>query len=400
MRLGGKKIIVAVSGSIAAYKATYLVRMLLQQGASVRCVLTESATQFIAPLTLATLSKNECLTDYTNATKTNWNNHVDIALWADAIIVAPATMNTIAKMANGLCDNLLLGIYFSARCPVFVAPAMDEDMWHHPGNQKNIQTLKSFGNHILEVNDGELASGLIGKGRMAEPEEITHYIKDFFSEKKINSGLQRKKILITAGPTYEPLDPIRFIGNHSSGKMGLALAKAAHQRGAEVTLVIGQNNLEIPPYINTISVLSAKEMYRVCSENFASQDICIFAAAVADYTPIEVAEQKIKKSDDTLTISLKKNIDIAFEFGKIKKEHQISVGFALETENEVEHAKQKIKKKNFDLIVLNSTNDSGAGFRHDTNKITLIDKKEHIQVYELKSKDETAQDILNAIEKL
>ncbi|HMZ94545.1 MAG TPA: bifunctional phosphopantothenoylcysteine decarboxylase/phosphopantothenate--cysteine ligase CoaBC [Chitinophagales bacterium] len=400
MNLSGKKIIVAVSGSIAAYKSAYLVRLLIKQGAYVQCVITESATQFIAPLTLATLSKNECLVDYTNASKTNWNNHVNIALWADAIIVAPASMNTIAKMANGLCDNLLLGIYFSARCPVFIAPAMDEDMWHHPSNQKNIQTLVAFGHHLLEVNDGELASGLIGKGRMAEPEEIIETLNTFFTEKKTPSKLAHQKILITAGPTYEPLDPVRFIGNHSSGKMGLALAKAAHQRGAEVTLIIGQNNLVIPEYIKTIPVLSAKEMYQASLENFEQQYICIFAAAVADYTPIDVAEQKIKKSDETLTLKLKKNVDIAFEFGKIKQAHQISVGFALETENEEEHAKQKIKKKNFDLIVLNSTNDNGAGFRFDTNKITIIDKTGKVQTYNLKSKDETANDILNAIELL
>lgn len=400
MNLSGKKVIVAVSGSIAAYKSAFLVRLLIKQGAYVRCVITESATQFIAPLTLATLSKNECLVDYTNASKTNWNNHVDIALWADAIIVAPASMNTIAKMAHGLCDNLLLGIYFSARCPVFIAPAMDEDMWHHPSNQKNIQTLVAFGHHLLEVNDGELASGLIGKGRMAEPEEILDALNTFFTEKKTTSKLAQQKILITAGPTYEPLDPVRFIGNHSSGKMGLALAKAAHQRGAEVTLIIGQNNLLIPEYIKTIPVLSAKEMYQACLDNFEQQNVCIFAAAVADYTPIDVAEQKIKKSDETLTLTLKKNVDIAFEFGKIKQAHQISVGFALETENEEEHAKQKIKKKNFDLIVLNSTNDNGAGFRFDTNKITIIDKTGKVQTYNLKSKDETANDILNTIELL
>jgi phosphopantothenoylcysteine decarboxylase/phosphopantothenate--cysteine ligase len=400
MNLNGKKIIVAVCGSIAAYKAAYLVRLLIKQGASVKCIITNAGSQFIAPITLATLSKNECYSSYTNATASNWNNHVDLALWADAIIIAPASMNTIAKMANGICDNLLLGVYFSARCQIFIAPAMDEDMWHHKSNQKNINTLNSFGNQIIEVNNGELASGLIGKGRMAEPEEIIHAIETHFENIHTKSKLKGKKVLITAGPTYEPIDPVRFIGNHSSGKMGLALAIQAQKMGAEVTLVIGQNSLDIPKNINTITILSATEMYDVCKQHFKQQDICIFAAAVADYTPEHTATEKIKKSEDILTLTLKKNIDIALEFGKTKASNQISIGFALETENEVQHAKQKIEKKNFDLIVLNSTKDEGAGFKHDTNKIKIINKKQEIQQFELKSKTETARDILNEVEKL
>lgn len=398
MKLNGKKILVAVCGSIAAYKSAYLIRMLVKQGAQVKCIATSSATQFISPLTLATLSKHECYVDFTNSNQTNWTNHVDLAIWADLFIIAPASMNTIAKMANGICDNLLLATYFSARCKVMIAPAMDEDMWHHQANQKNIATLILYNNQIIEVNDGELASGLVGKGRMAEPEEILNIVEDFFIPKI--TKWNNKKVLITAGPTYEPIDPVRFIGNHSSGKMGVALAEKAHELGADVTLIIGHHNLHIPQHIRTINVMSAQEMYQSCLENFEKQDICIFAAAVADYTPAQTAKEKIKKSEDILTLSLKKNVDIAFEFGKIKRQNQISVGFALETENEVEHAKQKIKKKNFDIIVLNSTKDEGAGFKHDTNKISIINKKEEIKQFSLQSKTETAKDILKEIENL
>lgn len=398
MKLNGKKILVAVCGSIAAYKTAYIVRILVKQGAEVRCIATDSATQFISPLTLATLSKHKCYTSFTNSNKTDWINHVELALWADAMLIAPASMHTIAKMANGICDNLLLATYFSARCKVFVAPAMDEDMWHHQANQKNIQTLIHFKNEIIEVNEGELASGLIGKGRMAEPEEIIKMVEEYFCPSA--SKLKNKKILITAGPTYEPIDPVRFIGNHSSGKMGVALAEQAANLGAAVTLVIGQHHLQIPKNVQTIQVMSAKEMYDTCVAYFSSQDICIFAAAVADYTPSQTAKEKIKKSEDILTLSLKKNVDIAWEFGKIKKKNQISVGFALETENEIEHAKQKIKKKNFDIIVLNSTKDNGAGFKHDTNKITIINKEEKLLNFELKPKLETAKNILQEIEKL
>ncbi len=398
--LKGKKIIVAVCGSIAAYKAAFLVRLLIKEGATVKVIMTKAATEFITPLTLATLSKNECQVDYINHAKTNWNNHVELALWADAIIVAPASANTISKIANGICDNLLMAVYLSARCPVYIAPAMDEDMWKHPSTHTNLNKIQSFQNKIITVNSGELASGLVGEGRMAEPDEIIEYIKSSMLVDAHHSKLRNKKILITAGPTYEPLDPVRFIGNHSSGKMGLALAEKAQLLGADVQLVIGPNKLIIPNRIATKQVASANEMYTVCKKLFSQMDICIFAAAVADYTPKEVAKQKIKKSDAEFSITLKKNVDIAYEFGKIKGKSQLSVGFALETTNELEHAKAKIKKKNFDLIVLNSLNDKGAGFQHETNKITIVNRNNKLHKFELKNKDEVAVDILNEIEKL
>ena len=398
--LKNKKILLAVCGSIAAYKAAFLVRLLVKEGAEVRVIMTKAATEFISPLTLATLSKNECLTDYINATKTNWNNHVDLALWADLMLIAPASAGTISKMANGLCDNLLMAVYMSARCPVYLAPAMDEDMWKHASTKQNIQKLISFGNKIISVNNGELASGLIGEGRMAEPQEIVDFLNQEPRIKNQESRLSNKKILITAGPTYEALDPVRFIGNHSSGKMGIELAKTAHDSGADVQLIIGPTKYQIPNGIKVMHVTSANEMYLACKKHFAKTDICIFAAAVADYTPKTVAEQKIKKSDAEFSITLKKNVDIAFEFGKIKKANQLSVGFALETNDELKHAKAKIAKKNFDLIVLNSLNDKGAGFKHATNKITIVNRNNKIHKFELKSKEEVAADILNELEKL
>lgn len=397
--LADKHILVAVCGSIAAYKAAFLVRLLVRQGAQVKVVMTPSATEFIAPLTLATLSKNECHVSYTNAGKTNWNNHVELALWADAIVVAPASAGTLAKMANGLCDNLLLGVYLSARCPVFLAPAMDEDMWKHPSTISNLQRLQSYGNTIIPVNNGELASGLHGEGRMAEPEEIVTFLEQAL-QPTIPTKLTGKKVLITAGPTYEALDPVRFIGNHSSGKMGIELAMAARKMGADVQLVLGPSKLSVPDDIKVTHVFSAEQMYAACKPHFAKSDVCIFAAAVADYTPKNVAAQKIKKSDAEFSIVLKKNVDIAAEFGKIKKKKQLSIGFALETNNELAHAQAKLQKKNFDLIVLNSLNDKGAGFQFNTNKITTVDRNSKITKFGLKSKTAVADDIIHAIETL
>lgn len=397
--LADKHILVAVCGSIAAYKAAFLVRLLVRQGAQVKVVMTPSATEFIAPLTLATLSKNECHVSYTNAGKTNWNNHVELALWADTIVVAPASAGTLAKMANGLCDNLLLGVYLSARCPVFLAPAMDEDMWKHPSTKSNLQRLQSYGNTIIPVNNGELASGLHGEGRMAEPEEIVTFLEQAL-QPTIPTKLTGKKVLITAGPTYEALDPVRFIGNHSSGKMGIELAMAARKMGADVQLILGPSKLSVPDDIKVTHVFSAAQMYAACKPHFAKSDVCIFAAAVADYTPKNVAAQKIKKSDAEFSIVLKKNVDIAAEFGKIKKKKQLSIGFALETNNELVHAQAKLQKKNFDLIVLNSLNDKGAGFQFNTNKITTVDRNNKITKFGLKSKTAVADDIIHAIETL
>lgn len=397
--LADKHILVAVCGSIAAYKAAFLVRLLVRQGAQVKVVMTPSATEFIAPLTLATLSKNECHVSYTNAGKTNWNNHVELALWADTIVVAPASAGTLAKMANGLCDNLLLGVYLSARCPVFLAPAMDEDMWKHPSTKSNLQRLQSYGNTIIPVNNGELASGLHGEGRMAEPEEIVTFLEQAL-QPTIPTKLTGKKVLITAGPTYEALDPVRFIGNHSSGKMGIELAMAARKMGADVQLILGPSKLSVPDDIKVTHVFSAEQMYAACKPHFAKSDVCIFAAAVADYTPKNVAAQKIKKSDAEFSIVLKKNVDIAAEFGKIKKKKQLSIGFALETNNELVHAQAKLQKKNFDLIVLNSLNDKGAGFQFNTNKITTVDRNNKITKFGLKSKTAVADDIIHAIETL
>ncbi|WP_339607152.1 bifunctional phosphopantothenoylcysteine decarboxylase/phosphopantothenate--cysteine ligase CoaBC [uncultured Roseivirga sp.] len=395
MLLKGKKIILGVTGSIAAYKAAIFVRLLVKEEAEVKVIMTNSACDFITPLTLSTLSKNPVLIDFKKDKTGEWNNHVDLGLWADAIIMAPASANTIGKMANGLCDNLLLATYLSARCPVFFAPAMDLDMYQHPSVLANIQKLIGFGNHLIEAEHGELASGLIGQGRMAEPENLVAYLSDFFVSK---SALMGKKVMITAGPTYEAIDPVRFIGNHSTGKMGFALAEAAANHGAEVILISGPTHLSIEhSNIKLIRVKSGNEMYEACSKANQFSDINIMAAAVADYTPKTVANQKIKKKGDAMTIELVKTTDIAKSLGAIKKSSQLNVGFALETEAELEHAQQKIKSKNFDLIVLNSLNDKGAGFGHDTNKITIIDNQNNIQHFELKSKREVAKDIINAI---
>ena len=408
MSLKGKKIIVGVTGSIAAYKTAYLVRSLIKDGAEVQVIMTPASTQFITPLTMATLSKRECLLKFSNEAGTNWNNHVELGLWADALVIAPATANTLAKMAHGLCDNLLSGVYLSARCPVFIAPAMDEDMWKHSSSQANIEILTSFGNTIIPVGSGELASGLIGPGRMAEPEDIHAFLEQALVSKKKSDNLEAspsplkgRHLLITAGPTYEPIDPVRFIGNHSTGKMGIALADEANRRGAEVHLILGPSNLAPKTEgIHVINVTTGADMLSKCQALFDNADICIFSAAVADYTPKTVSGQKIKKMNGDMNIELLKTVDIAKSFGQVKKDDQLSVGFALETQNELVHARDKLQKKNFDLVILNSLNDKGAGFKHDTNKITMIDKDNNIREFELKAKELVAIDILNKVETL
>jgi phosphopantothenoylcysteine decarboxylase/phosphopantothenate--cysteine ligase len=393
--LTGKKIVLGVCGSIAAYKAAVLTRLLVKSGAEVKVIMTSSAHDFITPLTLATLSKHPVLTHFAKNDTGEWNNHVELGLWADAFIIAPASANTIAKMANGICDNLLLASYFSARCPIFFAPAMDLDMLQHPSTKSNLEKLKTFGNHILDPGYGELASGLTGKGRMAEPEEIIDQLSNFFSHKKKLNG---KKVLVTAGPTHESIDPVRFIGNHSSGKMGFAIAEALANEGALVNLITGPTNQHTEhPNISVKHVMSAEEMYQACTALFNDVDITVLSAAVADYRPTVKAEQKIKKKDENLVIELTKTQDIAASLGKLKHNGQIIVGFALETEHEKDNALKKLESKNFDLIVLNSLNDKGAGFGHDTNKITIIDRQQKIKTFELKTKKEAADDIVNAI---
>ena len=393
--LEGKKIILGVSGSIAAYKSAVLVRLLIKSGAEVKVVMTESAKDFITPLTLSTLSRNPVQSSFIKNDAGEWNNHVDLGLWADLMLIAPASANTLAKMSHGICDNLLLAVYLSARCHVMVAPAMDLDMLKHPSTSTNLATIKSFGNSIIEPADGELASGLIGTGRMAEPEEIITLLKCHFNEKKKLSG---KKALVTAGPTHEAIDPVRFIGNNSSGKMGFAIAEQLAEQGAMVTLVSGPTAISTShPNIEVFRVTSAEEMYNLSTKAFSSSDIAILSAAVADFRPESQAENKIKKSDNDLTIKLVKNKDIALELGKRKRADQFIVGFALETENELANAKQKIQAKNFDLIVLNSLNDKGAGFGHDTNKVSLISKAGTVSSFDTKSKKEVARDIVNSV---
>lgn len=393
--LKGKKILLGVTGSIAAYKSALLVREFIKAGAEVQVILTTSASAFITPLTLATLSNNPVLTEFSNSTTGEWNSHVELGLWADVFIIAPATANTISKMANGICDNLLLATYLSARCPVMVAPAMDLDMYQHPSFLKNLSLLKSFGNQIIDANHGELASGLIGQGRMAEPVEIVDFALDFFSQ---NESLRGVKALISAGPTQEAIDPVRYISNHSSGKMGFALAETMASKGAEVTIVSGPTNLSINhPNIQVIKVSSANEMFEQMNRYFSESKLVIFAAAVADYTPKEVAKEKIKKSDDSLTIELIKNKDIAFELGKVKKERQLTIGFALETNNELENALGKLAKKNFDFIVLNSLRDANAGFGYDTNKVTILGKDNISLDLPLSSKKDISKAIIDFV---
>lgn len=395
--LKNKKILLGVCGSIAAYKAVFLTRLLVKEGAEVKVIMSPAATDFVQPLTFSTLSKNECLSSYTKLEGGQWNNHVDLALWADVMLIAPATVGTLSKMAHAHCDNLLLGTYLSVRCPVMLAPAMDEDMFHHPANQANLQKLQSFGHHIIPVGEGELASGLFGHGRMAEPEDIVQYLENFF--RKESSPLENKKVVITAGPTYEHIDPVRFVGNHSTGKMGIALADYAADLGAEVTLILGPSPyLPKHPSIQVVKVTSADEMHQATQALYDELDVVVFAAAVADYAPTSVEKHKIKKNDDVMTIQLKKNVDIAASFGTVKKPKQLSVGFALETQEGIKNAQAKLNKKNFDLVVLNSLADEGAGFGHDTNKVTILDNNQQIQTFELKSKYDVAKDIIEAIE--
>lgn len=393
--LDSKKILLGVCGSIAAYKAAYLVRLLIKAGADVKVVMTEAATGFITPLTLSTVSKNEVLIDFHSGEGEMWNNHVELGLWADLMVVAPASANTLAKCSQGICDNLLSAVYLSARCPVFWAPAMDVDMYQHSSTQENLRQLKKFGNHIIDARFGELASGLTGEGRMAEPEEIIEIISNYLSQPKPLNG---RKALVTAGPTFEAIDPVRFIGNHSSGKMGYALAERLAELGASVTLVSGPNTLELPENsIELINVTSAAEMFDEVEQRYKSCDITIFAAAVADYTPKQKSNIKLKKDTTDAEIALTSTKDIALTMGKLKRPDQINVGFALETNNEEQHALEKLKKKNLDFIVLNSLNDEGAGFAHDTNRITIIDRDNNLTRFELKSKKEVANDIIHHI---
>ena len=391
----GKHILIGVTGGIAAYKTAYLIRDLVKRGAEVKVIMTEKAKAFITPLTLATLSKNPILVDFFDPTNGAWNSHVSLGLWADAYIIAPATANTIAKMAHGIADNLLTTAYLSARCPIFVAPAMDLDMYAHPTTQENISYLKGKGVNIIDAGSGFLASGLEGKGRMAEPEEISNFVADYFSASKELAG---KKVLITAGPTYEKIDPVRFIGNHSTGKMGYALAEECAARGAEVSLVSGPVQIKAKhPNIKTISVTSAEEMYNAANEEFDSSDICILCAAVADFKPETQADEKIKREKDDLVIRLKPTQDIAASLGAKKRDNQIMVGFALETNNEAENAQGKLVRKNLDFIVLNSLKDANACFGYDTNKITIIERNGTTKAFELKSKTEVAKDIIDNI---
>lgn len=394
--LNGKKVLLGITAGIAAYKTASLVRLFIKLGAEVKVVMTPASKDFVTPLTLSTLSKNPVASTFYDKEDENelWNNHVELGLWADLMLIAPATANTMAKMVSGTCDNLLLATYLSAKCPVYIAPAMDLDMYKHPSTTSSLEKLTSFGNTIIPATSGELASGLVGKGRMAEPLDIVSFIEEDISS---NLPLKGKKILITAGPTYEAIDPVRFIGNRSSGKMGCEIAKAAANLGAEVFLVLGPSKEEVPhTLIHRIDVESGEEMYKACHKHYKNVDIAICSAAVADYKPKNVATKKIKKKDDTLVLELEKTKDILKSLGT-GKQHQFLVGFALETNNEIENAKAKITKKNLDLIVLNSLQDKGAGFAVNTNKVTIIDKDFNEIPFKLKSKTAVAKDIMNEI---
>lgn len=390
----GKKIVLGITGSIAAYKAAVLTRALIKKGAEVQIVITPAGKEFITPITLSALTSKPVVSEFFSQRDGTWNSHVDLGLWADAMIIAPATASTIGKMANGIADNMLITTYLSMKAPVFVAPAMDLDMFAHPSTQHNLDVLRSYGNHIIEPAAGELASHLIGKGRMEEPEKIVEVLENFFAK---SEDLKGKKIVITAGPTYEKIDPVRFIGNYSSGKMGYALAEECASRGAEVTLISGPVDLKtVHPSICRIDVEGAEEMYQAAATHFPKADAGILCAAVADFTPECVADSKIKREKDDLILKLKPTRDIAAELGKIKKNGQKLVGFALETDHELEHAAGKLKRKNFDFIVLNSLKDKGAGFRCDTNKITIVDA-EKVTPFELKPKTQVAADIIDSL---
>jgi len=394
--LSGKKVLLGVTAGIAAYKSAFLVRLLIKKGAEVKVVMTPSAKEFVTPLTLSTLSKNEVYASFTNEDDDNaqWNNHVELGLWADLFIIAPATANTLSKMSQGTSDNLLIATYLSAKCPVYVAPAMDLDMYKHPSTAETFKKLESFDNIIIPAAHGELASGLVGQGRMAEPEAIVDFLEKDISSKL---PLRGKHILITAGPTYEAIDPVRFIGNHSSGKMGFAIAMAAAEMGAAVSLISGPTSLRMDhSAVELVPVTSAAEMYEAVHDRFEKTDVAILSAAVADYRPAKVADQKIKKKEGALTIQLEKTKDILASLGETK-EKQFLVGFALETQNELEYAKTKLEKKNLDLIVLNSLNDPGAGFGVDTNKVTFITRDNKVIPFEVKTKKEVANDILEHI---
>ena len=395
MNLSGKKILIAITGGIAAYKIHFLIRGFIKKGAEVQVIMTKDAEHFVTHLSISTLSKNPVYSNFYGENGT-WNSHVEMALWADVMIIAPCTANTLAKMVHGICDNLVIATYMSAKCPVFIAPAMDLDMYQHPSTKQNLELAEDFGHFIIPAENGELASGLFGQGRMAEPEAIEKHIEDFF-DGNIQKTFEGKTVLITAGPTYEALDPVRFIGNHSSGKMGFSIAEEAAKRGAKVILVSGPSILKpINSNIELHRVTSAKEMLNEVFKHYDTVDVAIASAAVADYAPKEIAKEKIKKNDDSLTIELVKNPDILKTMGEQKK-HQFLVGFALETQNEEENAKAKLQKKNLDMIVLNSLKDEGAGFKNDTNKIKILTPNDIFE-FSLKSKEHVAKDILNFIE--
>ena len=393
--LSGKKILLGISGSIAAYKSAVLTRLLIKAGAEVKIVMTPAAKDFVTPLSLSTLSKNPVLSDLSE--NDSWANHVMLGRWADIMLIAPLSANTLSKMGSGLCDNLLMAVYLSATCPVAAAPAMDEDMWQHGSTKKNLDIIANFGNHIIPVEHGELASGLVGEGRMAEPETIIKWLEGFFLTE---NELKGKKILITAGPTYEPIDPVRFIGNHSSGKMGVAIAEEMQRRGADVSLVLGPSNIKVAAGIKLVKVKTAADMFTACEKIFPETDIAIMSAAVADYTLVNTSTEKIKKTENDFSVQLTKTKDILKTLGGLKKNGQLLIGFALETNNEKENALQKLQSKNADMIILNSLQDAGAGFGYDTNKITIFDKTGKSYPFEMKSKKEVAKDIVNSIIKL